>query len=119
MTNPPDDSTDRLTDEERPTVRIPKYVSGDEVVSWSEVDAEWWEHVQTARHVHGRIVEEYADSPGVVSVERSRGDSEIAGYATTGITILVEEDSPALDLPDEIEGIPVRTAVGEITDTTD
>lgn len=63
MTKPPDNSTDQLTDEERPTVRIPKYMSGDEVVSWSEVDA------------------------------------------------------PALDVPDEIEGIPIRIAVGEITDT--
>ncbi|WP_228546439.1 hypothetical protein [Halegenticoccus tardaugens] len=86
-------------------------------MSWSEVDAEWWEHVQTARRVHAQVVEEYADSPGVVYIERSRGDSEIAGYATTVITIIVEEDAPVLDVPDEIEGIPISIEVGEIKDT--
>jgi hypothetical protein len=118
MANPPEDSNDQLADGERPTVRIPKYMSNDEVVSWSEVDAEWWEHVQTARRVHEQVVAGYADSPGVVYIERSRGDSDIAGYATTVITILVEEDAPALDVPDEIEGIPIRVVVGETSDTT-
>lgn len=93
-------------------------MSGDEVVSWSVVDAEWWEHVQTARRVHAQVVEVYADSPGVVYIERSRGGPEISGHATTVITVLVEEDAPPLDVPDEIEGIPIRVEVGEIIDTS-
>lgn len=109
-----DESTDG-----RPTVRIPKYWRGDEVVAWSEVDAEWWEHVQHARAVQEKVVETYLHEPGVRCIERGRGENTIGGHATETINILVADDETRarLDLPDEIEGIRITVEIGTISDT--
>ncbi|ELZ68919.1 hypothetical protein C457_10926 [Haloferax prahovense DSM 18310] len=109
-----DESTD-----DRPTVRIPKYRRGDEVVAWSEVDAEWWEHVQHARVVQEKVVETYLHEPGVKYIERERGEETIGGHATETINILVADDETRarLDLPDEIEGIRITVEIGTISDT--
>jgi hypothetical protein len=113
-----DERPEENTDDKRPTVRIPKYKSGDEVVAWSEVDAEWWEHVQHAQKVHEKVVERYRYEPGIVFIERGRGEETIGGYTTETINICVadEETIARLDLPDEIEGIPVTIEVGEVYD---
>jgi hypothetical protein len=110
---------DRSTDNNRPTVRIPKYRRGDEVVAWSDVDAEWWEHVQHAKAVHEKVVETYLHEPGVKYIERGRGEETISGYATETINILVadEQTRTRLDLPDEIEGIHITVEIGTISDT--
>lgn len=91
---------------------------GDEVVEWREVDAEWWDHVQHAREVHELVVERFRYEPGVESIGRSRGNETIAGLATSAITIGVtdEETAAALEIPEEIEGIPINVEIGSITD---
>jgi len=110
---------DESTDDERPTVRIPKYRRGDEVIAWSEVDAEWWEHVQHARAVHEKVVETDLHEPGVEYIERGREEETIGGYATETINILVadEETRARLDLPDEMEGIRITVEIGTISET--
>lgn len=104
--------------ESRPTVRVPKYKRGDEVVEWMDVDKEWWEHAQKAREVNKQVVEMVGGEPGVNYIETSRGNETIAGRSTSCITILVtdEETADRLSVPDEIDGIPICVQVGEIRD---
>jgi hypothetical protein len=113
------DAEDEQVDSSRPTTVIPKYKRGEEVVAWTEVDTEWWEHVQHAREVHEEVVATYGSEPGVEYIERGVGEETIAGHATTVITILVTDEATAkaLDLPDEIDGIPLVVEVGHISDT--
>lgn len=113
------DAEDEQVDSSRPTTVIPKYKRGEEVVAWTEVDTEWWEHVQHAREVHEEAVATYGSEPGVEYIERGVGEETIAGHATTVITILVTDEATAkaLDLPDEIDGIPLVVEVGHISDT--
>lgn len=108
---------DKYTDN-RPTVRIPKYWRGNEVIAWSEVDAEWWEHVKHARTVHEKVVETYLHEPGVEYIERGRGEETIGGYAMETINVLVadEETRTRLALPDEMEGILITVEIGTISD---
>ena len=103
----------------RPTVTVPKYKRGDEVVEWMEVDEEWWEHTQKARNVHEQVVETYRDDPGVEYIEISRGEETIAGRSTSRITITVAdgEAADALSVPDDVDGIPLTVQIDRITDT--
>lgn len=115
----PDDSENERVDSCRPTTSIPKYKRGDEVVAWTEVDTEWWEHVQHASGVYEEVVATYGSEPGVEYIERGGGEETIAEYATTVINIVVTDEATAksLDLPDEIDGIPLVVEVGHISDT--
>ncbi|MDT3437498.1 hypothetical protein [Haloarcula sp. 1CSR25-25] len=110
---------EQSAEDERPTVRIPKYKRGDEVVAWSEVDSEWWEHVQHAKAVHENIVETYRHEPGVEYIEMGRAEETIGGHATETINILVidRKTRARLDVPDEVEGIPITVEIGTISDT--
>ena len=103
----------------RPTVTVPKYKRGDEVVEWTEVDEEWWEHTQKARDVHEQVVATYRDEPGVDYIEISRGEETIAGRSTSRITITVADDetADALSVPDDVDGIPLAVRIDQITDT--
>lgn len=113
------DQNDEFAEDDRPTVRIPKYKRGDEVIAWSEVDAEWWAHVQHAEGVHEKVVETYRHEPGVEYIERGRGEETIGGHATETINILVadEKTRARLDVPNEIDGIPIIVEIGSILDT--
>ena len=117
--DPPTESEGEHVDGDRPTTSIPKYKRGDEVVARTEVDTEWWEHVQHAREVHEEVVGTYRSEPGVEYIERGVGEETIAGRATTAINILVTDTATAerLDFPDEIDGIPLVVEVGHIVDT--
>lgn len=110
---------DRSAEDERPTVRIPKYQRGDEVVAWAEVDAEWWEHVQHAEAVREKVVETYRHDPGVEYIECGRGEEIIGGYTTSTINILVSDGKTVarLDVPDEIEGIPIIVEIDTSSNT--
>ena len=118
-----DDSPNELegeqSDNSRPTTRLPKYKRGDEVIAWTEVDTEWWEHVQHTREVHKEVVATYISEPGVNYIERGQGDETIAGHSTEAINILVADKATAerLEFPDEIDGIPLVVEVGHIVDT--
>lgn len=117
--NSPNDSEGEQVDSSRPTTTIPKCKRGDEVVAWTEVDTEWWEHVQHASEVHEEVVATYGGEPGVEYIEEGVGDETIAGKATTVINVLVTDEATAkaLDLPDRIDGIPLVVEVGHISDT--
>lgn len=108
-------------DGNRQTTSIPAYMRGDEVVEWKEVDTEWLEHVEHAMAVHEEVVATYGGEPGVNSIGRGVGEETINGSATTIIDILVADEATAeaLDLPDEIDGIPLVVEVGHIVDTED
>jgi len=118
MAKPPEDSNDQLTDEERPTVRIPKYMSG------------WW-----GRELVGgrcRVVGTRTDSTACPHTGRRR----VCGFARSGVHRAVSRrfrdcglrndrhhdpgwrGCSALDIPDEIERIPIRVVIGETSDTT-
>ena len=114
----PNDSDNERVDSSRPTTSIPKYKRGDEVVAWTEVDTEWWEHAHHAMNVHEKVIATYGNEPGVESIERGVGEETIAGLATMTITILVADEATAqaLALPDEIDGIPLVIQVGYISD---
>lgn len=102
--------------ESRPTVTLPKYKRGDEVVEWMEVDKEWWEYAQKAREVNERVVEMVRDNPGVNYIETSQGEEKTeAGWTKSCITVLVDDDETAdlLSLPDEIDGVPINVKVGD------
>lgn len=102
----------------RPTVRIPKYKRGDEVVEWSEVDAEWWAHVQHANRVYEQVLERLRYEPGIEGTSLSRGDETIAGHTTSAITIIVSDEETArrLEIAEEKDGIPIKVEIGSITD---
>nr|WP_233340501.1 hypothetical protein [Haloprofundus sp. MHR1] len=110
---------DEPAGDKRPTVRIPKFQRGDEVVAWSEVDAEYWEHVQHAKAVHEKIVETYLYEPGVEYIECGRGEETIGGKATSAINILVsdKETIARLDIPNKVEGISIIVEIDSISDT--
>lgn len=111
--------TDDDGPDDRPTVRVPKYRRDGEVVEWTDVDAEWWDHVQHARAVYGRFVEEYGGEPGIEFIERGRGTSTIAGHATETLRVTVGDEAvrDTLDLPEELDGIPVIVEIDHITDS--
>ena len=115
----PNKSEDEHADSNRPTTSIPAYKHGEEIIAWTEVDAEWWEHVQHAMEVHEEVVATYGGEPGILSIERGIGTETIAERATTAIIILVADEvtADALALPGAIEGIPLIIEMGDVKDT--
>lgn len=119
MTDDPNAEGQEDSAESRPTVTVPKYKRGDEVVEWMEVDKEWWEYSQKADEVHERVVEMVLDEPGVNYIENSQGEEKTeAGWTKACILVLVDDDETAdrLSLPDDIDGVPITVKVGEIRD---
>ena len=106
------------------TVRIPKYKKGDKVVAWSEVDAEWWNHVQQSREIFRAFADRFGGKAGISYLERGTTDQRtIGGMGTNVIDVSVgPEQNPAetrraLGLESEFQGLPVRIKQSKVTNT--
>lgn len=104
-------------DDDDRTVTIPIHQSGDEVIRYAEVDADWWEYNTRANAVFEDLLEKYVRQPGVESVELVCDDEKhsfVDRYKQKIVISVAESDeapspqSIANDVPDEVDGIPVE-----------
>jgi len=92
----------------RSTIRIPAHFSGDGVIDWSDVDAEWWDHTTTAREVAAEVKENYLNQPDIVGMEETQGEETIAEMSTDAISIYVKDEATSsVSVPEEIDSIPI------------
>lgn len=92
----------------RPTVLIPAYQRGDEVVEWKEVDEEWDHHLETSFAVTDRLKKRFMDEPHVTGLERTIGDTTIAGIRTNVVTVYTKDGSSNRSIPTEMDGVPIE-----------
>ncbi len=90
-----------------------------DVVAWSEVDAIWLAQVRYAEKIKNQVVETYLHKPGVESIDRGLGPKTIGGFSMETIHVLVSDEASAdaLELPEQIGGIPIVVEIGHIYDT--
>lgn len=71
------------------------------------VPKEWHEYNQRAERVLETLRERFSDRPGVTGSGLQKGEKTIAGKNVLQ-PVVYAEDTVARDIPDEIDGIPVR-----------
>lgn len=90
------------------TVKLPMLVSGDKVVKYLEVPADWNQHRRHATDVLRRVRDRLERVPGVVGTELGQSSQTFGGHGGLKIYALVtDEYGPKSELPSEVEGIEV------------
>jgi hypothetical protein len=99
-----------------PTQKIVVLAEGDRSAESRSVSQQWYRHVETARRVNERLKSKYLDQSDVVRVGIGLGDTRIGGLRSHEIVVGIDseansqkDDATPTTVPEEVEGIPVRT----------
>lgn len=97
------------------TVTLPRIKkSPDEVVEFHELPAKWWNHTRRVKRVAKAFRSRWGSRPGVesIGVTSREDDRKAFDYRSPKlIEVEVTEEAVADALPDELEGVPVRSTV--------
>lgn len=95
--------------EPRRTVEIETVMKGEAVLETKTVPRRWYEQVTTADRLAQAVKDVYLGDPGVLGIGTGRWDRTFGGKAGHLVSADVDPDTYEGTLPEEIEGIPVRT----------
>lgn len=103
----PDSSA--VVGEPRRMVEIETVRKGEAVLETETVPRRWYEQVTKADRLTQAVKDVYLGDPGVLSIGTARWDRTFGGKAGHLIGADVDPDTYEGTLPEELEGIPVRT----------
>lgn len=97
------------------TVEIVTVRDGDEIVRTATVPKSWYQRIKHTRSVHDKAVDEHMVKRGVLRISRTAGDQRFGGKRGPVLRMEYDPDIYKGDVPDEIEGVPVRKQEGKPT----
>lgn len=102
------------------TKKITTLAKGDKSAKSVEVSKRWYNHTQNARSARKQVQSSYRSHADVVSVGIGNGDRSIGGLLSHEIVVGVSSNDRAqsADLPDAVNGVPVRIRETEGTTKT-
>lgn len=95
------------------TVEVPVAKQAGKTVATRAVSRDWWDHVLESRKARDEISERVSNTPGVIDVQTSAGEEQLAGHRKRRIQVNVEKgfvnSTGALKstLPETQRGVPV------------
>jgi hypothetical protein len=80
------------------------------------VNKDWWKHVSHVEETKENVDQQLRSTPGVVGVGIRKSDQKIGGRDRKEIRVTIDEDhSEAYEaenmIPNEVDGVPIRTTV--------
>ena len=109
-----------MSDGERETVRVPKYLDVDGVAEWTDVDAEWYEHTKAAEAAVDRARERFGDHPRILGIGLARSDRDPPFGALSQMALMFSVDGtredPMPEIPSRFDGIDVRVRLEDPND---
>lgn len=88
-------------------LRVPKVLSGDDVVEWMEIPKEWWQHHNRVKKANRRFKEKMFQNNGVVGCGMIRSPERYGEKHGFQLEITVDPERFSREIPDRFEGVPV------------
>jgi len=100
------------------TVEMVTVRDGDKIVRTATVPKSWYRRVEHTRNVHHKAVNDHIEKRGVLRISRTAGDQRFGGKRAPVFRIVYDPEEYKGDVPDEIDGVPVRKEAGERMERT-
>lgn len=97
------------------TVEIVTVRDGDEIVRTAKVPKSWYQRVTHTRNIRNKSAGEHLNKRGVLRISRTAGDRRLGGKRAPVIRMEYDPETYKGNVPDEMEGVPIRKEEGKPT----